>query len=88
MIFEGERYGFNYAYWSPHDCADRTNCRDLAVLFGSPTSNGLFVELVRDSDEPSSTTVGTGAPFYFSWSPDGTRIAEHVVSTSRSGRTR
>lgn len=72
LIFEGERYGFNYAYWSPHDCADQTDCRDLAVLFGG--ASGLFVELVRDSAEPSSTTVGSGAPFYFSWSPDGTRM--------------
>ncbi len=31
--------------------------------------------MIRDlEDEPSVTQVGTGAPFYYSWSPDGQRM--------------
>jgi TolB protein len=33
------------------------------------------VKLIQDTDEPAtSKTIGRGAPFYYSWSPDGTRM--------------
>jgi TolB protein len=66
---------FTYAYWSPADCAAGANCRDLAVLLSSQAAGGFIVELVRhEGDTLSNDQVGTGAPFYFSWSPDGSRM--------------
>jgi TolB protein len=66
---------FNYAYWSPQNCVESDTCRDLAVLLGSADANGLLVELIRAGiDNVSNMSIGTGAPFYYSWSPDGTRM--------------
>lgn len=63
--------GFTYAGWSPNACGD--DCHDLAVLFSD--ASGLLVKLFRwQNGEASSTTVGTGAPFYYSFSPDGGRM--------------
>ncbi|MBL8163553.1 MAG: PD40 domain-containing protein [Anaerolineae bacterium] len=65
---------FTYAYWSPQDC--EIGCRDLGILL-SDTNAGLFtVQLLRDqlSDTTSMQLVGQGAPFYFSWSPDGKKM--------------
>ncbi len=66
---------FNYAYWAPSNCNAGDGCRDLAILLSSQ-SNGMFVELVRHGLETvSSLTAGTGGPpFYYSWSPDGSRM--------------
>lgn len=76
--YVGENAVFNYAYWSPQDCVTESpneDCRELAVLLSDAGEDGLFVELIRDGSELTSTRrIGTGAPFYFSWSPDGTRM--------------
>jgi TolB protein len=78
-----ERYttdekSFTYAYWSPQNCDVGANCRDLAILMG--VTGGFNVDIVRDSaenDGENVTTIGTGAPFYYSWSPDGARMLWH-----------
>lgn len=66
---------FNYAYWAPRNCAVSEGCRDLAVLL-SGMSRGMFVEIIRDQvTQAGSLTAGLGGPpFYYSWSPDGTRM--------------
>lgn len=75
QVYAGENEGFNYAYWAPQDCAFSAGCRDLTVLISSQ-SKGMFLELLRDAgDETSNETVGLGGPpFYYSWSPDGSRM--------------
>ncbi len=73
-VYTGLNEIFQYANWAPQNCAVGDNCRDLAVLLSSP-DRGLLVEMIRDTSvESSSKTVGTGAPFYQSWSPDGSRM--------------
>ena len=74
LVYDSDVQVYNYAYWSPQDCTDGDNCRDLAVLLSDPGEDGLLVERVRIDGETSSETLGIGAPFYFSWSPDGTRM--------------
>jgi TolB protein len=74
LVYTGANEAFNYAYWSPRNCLLDTTCRDLAILFSSQEAGGLFVELIRDSQEPSSIRLGTGGPFYYSWSPDGNQM--------------
>lgn len=74
-VYAGENQVFNYAYWAPQDCVDGPGCRDLAVLLSDSAADGLIVELVRDAEAgASSRTAGSGAPFYYSWSPDGLRM--------------
>lgn len=74
LVYDSETQVYNYAYWSPQNCPDGADCRDLAVLLSDPDADGLLVERIRVHGEVSSTTLGVGAPFYFSWSPDGTRM--------------
>jgi TolB protein len=74
MLQSFEDAAFTYAYWSPQDCA--VDCRDLGLLL-SDANSGLFsVQLLRDQlrDSDSVQLVGQGAPFYFSWSPDGKKL--------------
>jgi len=75
LAYTGEAEAFNYAYWSPRDCAP--GCRELAVLLSSEAAGGFFIELIRSSTNDASgltRTLGAGSPFYYSWSPDGTRM--------------
>jgi TolB protein len=73
LVYEATNHVLNYAYWSPEDCFDGEHCRDLAMLVG--VGDTLTVEMVRDNDDGASNqTIGEGAPFYYSWSPDGTQM--------------
>lgn len=74
LIYTGTNEAFNYAYWSPRNCDLEENCRDIAVLLSSEEAQGLFVELIRDIEEPTSQMLGVGGPFYYSWSPNGDRM--------------
>ncbi|MFQ3565404.1 MAG: hypothetical protein SNJ59_00250 [Aggregatilineales bacterium] len=75
LAYTGEVESFNYAYWAPRDCAP--GCRELAVLLSSEAAGGFFIELIRSSAGDANgltRTLGAGSPFYYSWSPDGTRM--------------
>ncbi len=73
LVYSGSGEVFNYAYWSPQNCSLTPRCRDLAVLLGS--EGGLLVQRVRDGlEQPNTELLGRGGPFYFSWSPDGSRM--------------
>ncbi|MCB9451814.1 MAG: PD40 domain-containing protein [Anaerolineaceae bacterium] len=75
LAYTATNEAVNYAYWSPRDCDEGVGCRDLAVLMSSRTEAGLFIRLVRDTLEEDTTSVtDAGQPFYYSWSPDGTRM--------------
>lgn len=66
---------FNYASWSPRNCDVGDNCRDLAVLLSLIDRNSLTVDIIRiGAGESEPLRVGLGAPFYYSWSPDGSRL--------------
>jgi len=69
------RAAFNYAYWSPGNCAAAPDCRQLAILLSSPTQ-GMFVKLLRVAAGATQgdVTLRGGPPFYFSWSADGRRM--------------
>ncbi len=75
VIYNGELEVFNYASWAPGNCADSGNCRVLSILLNDATGGGLFVEVVKDQVEGNpSEVIGTGGPFYYSWSPDGDQM--------------
>jgi TolB protein len=78
VVYNGQGEAFNYAYWAPGDCNAGLGCRDLAVLISSPR-RGMFVELIRarNDAEPEGQSFPGGPPFYYSWSPDGSRMLWH-----------
>lgn len=70
-VYAAEQTYYTYASWSPQNCGE--GCADLALLLNN--TNGLFYEIVHLQDgEATSSTAGNGAPFYTSWSPDGTQM--------------
>ncbi len=82
MIYQADGEGFTYANWSPVDnCISGPACRQLGVLIAQTTEAGFKVELIEDSPENTETSlhtsIGTGAPFYFSWNPDGSQMVWH-----------
>lgn len=71
IVYTADQANFTYASWSPQNCGE--GCGNLALLLNNPS--GLFYEIVHLQDgEATSSTAGTGAPFYTSWSPDGTQM--------------
>jgi TolB protein len=64
---------FTYAYWSPGDCL-QGNCRELALLL-TPAGGSLALRLIQDNNGNfTDKEVGQGAPYYFSFSPDGQQM--------------
>lgn len=74
LIYQMANEAFTYAYWSPDNCAGGATCRDLAVLLSMADRPAFKVELIRDDTAALSRTIGTGAPYYYSWSPDGRQM--------------
>ncbi len=73
--FTEDNEAFTYAYWSPKNCDDGSNCRNLAVLLSDSSDGQLSVKLIRDGGSGSADhLIGMGAPFYYSWSPNGTQM--------------
>jgi TolB protein len=71
VVYTGAQEHFTYASWSPQACGE--NCSNLALLLNDPT--GLLVKLVHIEDGTATNSLaGVGAPFYSSWSPDGTQM--------------
>jgi len=64
-----------FSMWSP----DGTR---IGVLHNA-ARGGLELEIV-DVFQGGSNVVGTGAPLYFSWGPDGTQIVSHVGAETLS----
>lgn len=75
LVYTGTDEIVNYAYWSPMNCDTGAKCRDLAVLLSTPSQDGLSIQMIRDTlGGVSHELVGSGSPFYYSWSPDGTQM--------------
>lgn len=73
VAYESDEDSFTYAYWAPANCPLSANCRDLAVL--TTTSAGLSVVRIRDeAPDFSAERIGSGGPFYYSYSPDATHM--------------
>ncbi|MEO6625574.1 MAG: hypothetical protein ABIN37_12190, partial [Burkholderiaceae bacterium] len=61
-----------FYYWSPDN--------EHVGLISSTTSNGLAFEVVSRAGERQ--LVDAGAPFYWSWSPDGHAVLAHAGGAS------
>lgn len=78
--FDGDT--FTFAMWAPAPCAQDENCLALALLLSRSSSRGFVVEIVEDvggagDAEATHQVVGTGSPFYFSWSADASQMLWH-----------
>lgn len=77
IIYSAEGETFTYAHWAPQNCSSDGRCRDLAVLLSRRGLDGLALEQVRNDltgDEAEHFTLGTGAPYYFTWSPNAQQM--------------
>lgn len=75
LVHETDTDTLTYAYWAPANCAGSSNCRDLAVLT-TMIDGSLSVLRIRDQAPAYSVQrIGTGSPFYYSYSPD----ANHMI---------
>ncbi len=64
---------FTYPYWSTGDCAP--GCRDLALLYTPGDGSPLTVRMLRDDNGTfTDRVIGKDAPFYYSFSPDGSQM--------------
>ncbi len=59
-----------YIYWSP----DNNN---LSFLSSFNTRSGLVLQILA-VDSGEVVTIGTGQPYYWAWSPEGSRILTHT----------
>ena len=67
-----------YGYWSPQTCEDDAGCMDFAVLMNDAEGFTIALENFRNFEDLTiSNTIGTGSPYYYSWSPDGKQLAFH-----------
>ena len=81
-VFSGVGDAIIHAAWSPQPCSISADCRDLALLVNNVFSGGITIELIRSSNSSvQQTSVSSGSPFYYSWSPSGAQIALHRNST-------
>jgi TolB protein len=77
LLYQAVNEGYTYSSWAPANCPETASCRDLAVLL-TRVGASFKVELIRQtSGAVRSKTIGTGAPFYFSWSSDARSMAWH-----------
>lgn len=82
LVYEGVGETVIYAHWSPSNCTDGANCRDLALLINDVMRGGLGIEMVRNRDsESSSNRIQSGSPFYYNWNPEGTQLVFHRNNT-------
>lgn len=71
LHYQSDDEVLTYAYWSPRDCIDE-DCGGLALLLSRVESNQFGLRIIDryggDAD------IARGAPLYFSWSPDSSRL--------------
>lgn len=77
MIYESATELLTYAYWAPLACNSSISdvCGGLALLLTQTDDDEFRVRIVNQN--AANLNMGTGAPFYYSWSPDGTRLIAH-----------
>lgn len=77
VAYSSQEEVLTYAYWAPENCP-AGSCRDLALLYTPPDRNMLGVRLIRDTEGVFEVIeVARGAPFYYSFAPDGKRMLWH-----------
>jgi Tol biopolymer transport system component len=66
-----------YLYWSPDN-------RNISFLSSSNSGPGLVLQITA-IDNKQTVTIGTGQPYYWAWSPDGSRILTHTGGSGTEG---
>jgi TolB protein len=83
LVGESDDHFVIYTFWSPVPCSVGPGCRQLAYLIEEEDDIALrLVTLAADGIE--NRRIGTGWPFYYSWSPDGRSILWHTGLSPRT----
>ena len=85
-LYESAENNYIYGFWSPVACDQGRDCGQFAYLVaGADQPIELRLAQVRsDSNEVVERLLGTGGPFYYSWSPDGKSMFWHVNGNTLS----
>lgn len=76
-VFSGTAEMIIYAQWAPQSCSISGSCYELAMLVNNVLTGDLHVEIVRDDVQVTSREIASGAPFYYQFNPDGTKMIFH-----------
>jgi Tol biopolymer transport system component len=82
LIGENDDHFVIYLSWAPSPCPSPPNCRELAYLIEEKETIGLHLVNITDQGI-ENRLIGLGIPFYFSWSPDGSKILWHTGGARR-----
>lgn len=78
VIYQAENESLTYPSWSPQTCDNGEACQQLAILLSGATTSDFLVKLApADGSDTEGVTAGQGAPYYSSWSPDGSQMVWH-----------
>lgn len=75
-LYQASDTTYIYGYWSPAQCEEGIFCARFSYMMSHPDEIDLrMAEVHSDRLEVyDERLLGRGQPFYFSWSPDGTRM--------------
>lgn len=74
-LYETDTGVYEYGYWAPAACDVGPDCGRFAFLIADSNAHQLHMAQLSSGDEAvEERTLGEGAPFYYSWAPDGERM--------------
>lgn len=77
-VFTEPNTSIIYAYWSPQNCEDGVDCRDLALLVSDFARGDLGIRVLRNRPAESNLQGSEyGSPFYYHWNFAGTQMIFH-----------
>jgi TolB protein len=77
LVAESESHFVIYNFWSPAPCPAEPACHQLAYLIEEAEGIALRLVTIR-GEEVENERIGSGWPFYYSWSPDGRSLLWHT----------
>ena len=79
LVAESDEHFVIYNFWSPVPCPQAPTCRQLAYLIEETDDIALRLVTIQ-TERVQNERIGSGWPFYYSWSPDGRFLLWHAGS--------
>lgn len=79
LVAESDEHFVIYNFWSPVPCPEAPACHQLAYLIEETDDIALRLVTVQ-GEQVTNERIGSGWPFYYSWSPDGGSLIWHTGS--------
>jgi len=77
LVAESAEHFVIYNFWSPVPCPQEPACRQLAYLIEESDDIALRLVTIR-GEQVVNERIGSGWPFYYSWSADGHSLLWHT----------